>query len=52
MSEGAEPVENRLIDLKRFFEKEGETLTTVDFKAEWEQLSEEEKIWFKTQSIK
>lgn len=42
---------NKLIDLKRFFTPEGETMTTADFKAEWDQLSEAEKDWFKKQPL-
>lgn len=44
-------VENRLVDLKKFFSPEGETMTTVEFKAEWDKLSEEEKQWFRTQPL-
>lgn len=42
---------NSISDLKKFFTAEGETLTIVDFKAEWDQLSDEEKIWFKQQPL-
>ena len=45
-------VNNRLVEIKKYFTKEGEVLTTAEFKEEWEKLSEEEKIWFKTQPLK
>jgi hypothetical protein len=45
-------VENKLVDLKKFFSKDGETMTTAEFKAEWDQLSAEEKDWFKKQPLK
>ena len=48
----AEMVENKLIDLKRFFTPEGENMTTAEFKAEWDQLSDAEKAWFKSQHLK
>jgi hypothetical protein len=48
----SETVENKLIDLKRFFEKEGAKMTTAEFQAEWNQLSDEEKAWFKRQALK
>jgi len=44
-------VENKLGDLKKFFSKPGEIMTIVEFKAEWDQLSEEEKVWFKSQPL-
>ena len=44
--------ENKLSDLKKFFTNEGQTMTTAEFKAEWDQLSEEEKVWFKQQPLK
>jgi hypothetical protein len=43
--------ENKLGDLKKFFSKPGENLSIAEFKAEWDQLSEEEKDWFKTQPL-
>lgn len=43
--------ENKLSDLKKFFSKEGEVMTTAEFKAEWDQLSDEEKAWFKSQPL-
>ena len=48
----AEMVENKLIDLKRFFTPEGKNMTTAEFKAEWDKLSDEEKAWFKSQHLK
>ncbi len=44
--------ENTLVDLKKFFTAPGQTMTTAEFKAEWDQLSEEEKLWFKAQPLK
>lgn len=44
--------ENTLSDLKKFFTVNGEQMTIAEFKAEWDQLSEEEKRWFKTQPLK
>ena len=45
-------IENRLVDLKRFFTPEGQSMTTAEFTAEWNQLSDEEKAWFKAQPLK
>lgn len=42
---------NTLAQLKKFFTPEGESLTIAEFKAEWDQLSEEEKTWFKEQPL-
>lgn len=42
---------NTISELKKFFTPEGETLTIIGFKAEWDLLSEEEKAWFKMQSL-
>jgi hypothetical protein len=44
--------ENSLSDLKRFFTATGESMTIAEFKAEWDQLSDEEKHWFKQQPLK
>jgi hypothetical protein len=44
--------ENSISDLKKFFTPEGETLSIADFKAEWDQLSDKEKNWFKSQPLK
>ena len=52
MAETVEPIGNKLIDLKRFFTPEGQNMTTAEFKAEWDQLSDEEKAWFKAQHLK
>lgn len=43
--------ENKLADIKKFFTKPGESMTTAEFKAEWDQLSDEEKAWFRTQPL-
>ena len=43
---------NTIADLKKFFTPVGEALTIAEFKAEWDQLSEEEKNWFKEQPLK
>lgn len=43
--------ENKLPDLKKFFTKPGQTLTIAQFKAEWDQLSDEEKDWFRKQPL-
>jgi hypothetical protein len=40
-----------LSELKKFFTPEGESLSFTDFKAEWDQLSDEEKVWFKSQPL-
>lgn len=42
---------NSINDLKKFFTPEGELMTIQEWKAEWDQLSEEEKIWFKSQPL-
>lgn len=42
---------NSIVDLKKFFTNEGEQLTIQDFKKEWDQLSDEEKDWFKSQPL-
>lgn len=42
---------NTLGDLKKFFTADGETLSIVDFKAEWDELSDEEKDWFRQQEF-
>lgn len=44
--------ENNIAELKKFFTPEDRPLTSVEFKAEWDQLSDEEKVWFRTQSLK
>jgi hypothetical protein len=44
--------ENTISELKKFFTEEGQTLSIVEFKAEWDKLSDEEKAWFKAQSLK
>jgi hypothetical protein len=44
--------ENTLSELKKFFSENGQTMTIAEFKAEWDQLSDEEKIWFKQQPLK
>ena len=46
--------ENKLADLKKFFmfTPDGtQKMTTAEFKAEWDQLSDEEKDWFKKQPL-
>ena len=43
--------ENKLLDLKKFFEKPGEKMTSAQFSAEWNQLSETEKDWFRKQPL-
>lgn len=43
--------ENNLSELKKFFTPEGETMTIAEFKAEWDQLSDEEKNWFRQQPL-
>lgn len=43
--------ENNLAQLKKFFTPEGESLSIADFKAEWDQLSDEEKDWFRQQPL-
>lgn len=43
--------ENSIVDLKKFFTPEGGTMTIQEFKAEWDQLSDEEKAWFKSQPL-
>jgi hypothetical protein len=40
-----------LADLKKFFSPPEKPLTTAEFKAEWDKLSEEEKAWFKAQPL-
>lgn len=42
---------NTLAQLKKFFTPEGGSMTIAEFKAEWDQLSEEEKDWFKEQPL-
>lgn len=53
MAESSEnkPVENKLVDLKKFFTPEGGSMSTSEFTAEWNQLSDEEKAWFKSQPL-
>lgn len=41
-----------LAQLKKFFTPVGESMTIAEFKVEWDQLSEEEKNWFKEQPLK
>lgn len=48
---GEPKVKNRLVDLKKFFSQNGEKMTTAEFTAEWNQLSDEEKAWFKSQPL-
>ena len=43
--------ENTIAQLKKFFTPEGGTLSIADFKVEWDQLSDEEKDWFKAQPL-
>jgi len=43
---------NSLSDLKKFFSPEGKSMTIAEFKAEWDQLSDKEKHWFKQQPLK
>ena len=43
--------ENKLADIKKFFQNGDKPMTTAEFKAEWDQLSEEEKAWFKAQPL-
>jgi hypothetical protein len=50
MGEGAEK-RNSISELKKFFTPDGETMSIADFKAEWDQLSDEEKDWFKSQPL-
>lgn len=45
-------VANKLADIKKFFTPPGESMTTAEFKAEWDKLTEEEKNWFKAQPLK
>lgn len=45
-------MDNSIAELKKFFTPKGGSLTIQDFKAEWDQLSEEEKNWFKEQPLK
>jgi hypothetical protein len=40
-----------IAELKKFFTPEGESMSIAEFKAEWDQLSDEEKDWFKAQSL-
>lgn len=40
-----------IAELKKFFTPEGESMSIAEFKAEWDQLSDEEKNWFKAQSL-
>lgn len=47
----SKPVENKLVDLKKFFSSDDKPMTTAEFTAEWNQLSDEEKVWFKTQPL-
>lgn len=47
----AENAENKLPALKKFFTPEGQMMTIADFKREWDELSDEEKAWFKSQSL-
>jgi hypothetical protein len=42
---------NSIADLKKFFTPEGGRLSIAEFKAEWDQLSDEEKDWFKSQPL-
>lgn len=44
-------IDNKLPAIKKFFTPEGGTMTTAEFKAEWDELSEEEKLWFKSQPL-
>lgn len=43
--------ENKIGDLKKFFSTPEEPLSTADFLAEWNELSDEEKAWFKEQVL-
>jgi len=45
--------ENKIADLRKFFgeKNDGTMMTIQEFKAEWDQLSEEEKDWFKKQPL-
>lgn len=40
-----------IAELKKFFTPEGGSMTIAEFKAEWDQLSDEEKDWFKAQTL-
>lgn len=42
---------NSIVDLVRFFTPENGALSIKDFKQEWDQLSDEEKFWFKSQPL-
>lgn len=42
---------NSISELMKFFKSEGQILTAAEFKVEWDQLSDEEKAWFKAQSL-
>lgn len=45
---------NSIVDLKKFFESKDIDLAdtrVMDFKKEWQELSEEEKRWFKSQPL-
>lgn len=44
--------QNSIAELKKFFTPEGEQLSIAEFKKEWDELSDEEKDWFKTQPLK
>jgi len=43
--------QSSIVDLKKFFTPAGEQMTIQDFKKEWDQLSDEEKAWFKAQPL-
>jgi hypothetical protein len=46
-----EDIRNTISELKKFFTPEGEVMSIAEFKAEWDQLSEEDKDWFKQQPL-
>jgi len=43
--------ESKLAELKKFFSTPEKPLSIADFKAEWDQLSDEEKQWFREQDL-
>lgn len=46
-----ESISNTLSELKKFFTPVGGSLTIAEFKAEWDQLSDKDKTWFKQQPL-
>ena len=51
MAEDKKPTMSKIAQLKNFFSSDGEKMTIAEFKAEWDQLSDEEKDWFKAQPL-